>query len=127
MSETPTGHDMSRHWRLVSNDGGLVTGTWWVTRPNEKGRQHVKPIDVVMWSEGRHHGLTLKPDDLTVFVRDGIVEPISVLAHHDHVQREAEHRLDEIEAVVLAVIAAVDWPADVPMRAQGNEPEGASE
>jgi hypothetical protein len=111
MSET-TGHDMSRHWRLVNNDGGLITGTWWVTRPNEKGEQHVKPIDVVMWSEGRHHGLTIQPDDFTAFVKYGEVEPIHVRAHHDHVQREAEHRLDEIEAVVLAVIAAVDWPAD---------------
>lgn len=51
MSEQTTGHDMSRFWRLVNNDGGLITGTWWVTRPDEKrGTSHVKPIDVVMWS-----------------------------------------------------------------------------
>lgn len=112
MSETK-GHDMSRHWRLVNNEGGLITGTWWVTRPNEKGRQHVKPIDVVMWSEGRHHGLTLKPDDFTAFIKDGEVEPIHVSAHHDYVTREAESRLDEIAAVVLAVAAGAEWPAEV--------------
>ena len=40
---------MSRYWRLVTNDGGLITGTWWVTRPDgRKGTSHVKPIDVVM-------------------------------------------------------------------------------
>ncbi|MDR7253745.1 hypothetical protein J2X46_002735 [Nocardioides sp. BE266] len=108
-----TGHDMSRYWRLVNNDGGLITGTWWVTRPDDKkGTSHVKPIDVVMWSEGRHHGLTLKPDDFTAFVTDGVVEPISIRARHDHVQSEAGHRLAEIEAVVLTVIAAAEWPND---------------
>jgi hypothetical protein len=112
MSEPLTGHDMSRYWRIVTNEGGLITGTWWVTRPDDRrGTSHVKPIDVVMWSEGKHHGLTLKPDDFTAFVTDGVVEPISVRAHHDYVTREAESRLPEIEAVVLAVIAAVDWPS----------------
>lgn len=110
MPEITTGHDMSRYWRLVTNDGGLITGTWWVTRP-DKGRQHVKPIDVVMWSEGRHHGLALKPDDFTAFVADGVVEPISVRARHDHVTHEATSRLAEIEAAVLAVIAGAEWSA----------------
>ena len=108
-----TGHDMSRYWRLVNNDGGLITGTWWVTKPDTKGVAHVKPIDVVMWSEGRGHGLTLKSEDFTAFVKNGVVEPISVRARHDHVQREAEARLDEIRMAVLAVIAAADWPAEV--------------
>lgn len=71
-----TGHDMSRYWRLVSNDGGLITGTWWVTRPDKRGEQHVKPIDVTMWSEGRHHGLTLNSDNFTAFVKGSDVEPI---------------------------------------------------
>ena len=26
---THKGHDMSQHWRLVSVDGGPVTGTFW--------------------------------------------------------------------------------------------------
>jgi hypothetical protein len=78
-----TGHDMSRYWRLVSNEGGLITGTWWVSRPNGRGEQHVKPIDVVMWSEGRYSGVTLHSEDpgdpaagvVVVDVRrDGIVE-----------------------------------------------------
>lgn len=111
MSETPTAHDMSHYWRLVSNEGGLITGTWWVTRPDNRGEQHVTPIDVTIWSEGRHHGLLLKPDDLTVFLEDGVVEPITVHAHHDHVTREGNARKDEIEAAVLAVVAAVDWEA----------------
>ena len=111
MAEETKGHDMSRYWRLVNNDGGLITGTWWVTRPDEKGRQHINPIDVVMWSEGRHHGLTLRSDDFTAFIKDGEVEPINFRARHDHVQREAENRLDEIASVVLAVAAGAEWPA----------------
>jgi hypothetical protein len=114
MSETEqpiTGHDMSRFWRLVNNDGGLITGTWWVTRPDDrKGEQHIKPVDVTMWSEGRHHGLHLD-DAFTAFVANGEVKPIQVRSRHEHVQNEAEHRLSEIESVVLAVAAAVDWEA----------------
>lgn len=106
------GYDMSRFWRLVSNDGGLITGTWWVTRPDDrKGASHVKPIDVVMWSEGRHHGLTLHSEDFTAFVTDGVVEPIHIRARHDHVTSEANARADELAEVVLAVIGAVDWTA----------------
>lgn len=106
-----TGHDMSRFWRLVSNDGGLITGTWWVTRADRRGEQHVKPIDVVMWSEGRNSGLTLRSDDFTAFIKDGQVEPINVRARHSHVEAEANARLDEIAAAVLAVATAPDWPA----------------
>ena len=103
-------YDMSRHWRLVSNEGGLVTGTWWVTREDRRGEQHVKPIDVVMWSEDRSSGLTLKSEDFTAFVRGGEVEPISVHARYSHVEAEAKARLDEIAVVVLAVAAAPEWP-----------------
>jgi hypothetical protein len=105
-----TGHDMSRYWRLVSNDGGLITGTWWVTRPDRRGEQHVKPIDVTMWSEGRHSGLVLHSEDFTAFVRGGEVEPINVRARLAHVEAEANARLDEIAAAVLAVAAAPEWP-----------------
>lgn len=107
-----TGHDMSRYWRLVNNDGGLITGTWWVTRPDHRGDQHVRPIDVVMWSEGRHSGLTLHSDDFTAFVSGNKVEPIRVHAHHSHVTAEANARLDEIAAAVLAVADAPDWPEE---------------
>ena len=110
--EPTKGHDMSRYWRLVRNDSGLVTGIWWVTRPDRKGCQHVKPIDVVMWSEGRNHGLVLHSEDFTAFVTDGEVEPINVRARHDHVTHEAMGRRDEIEAAVLAVVAAVEWPEE---------------
>ena len=110
MSGEARGHDMSRYWRLVSNEGGDITGTWWVTRPDEKGEQHVKPIDVLMWAEGHHHGFTLKADDFTAFVTNGEVEPISIRARHEHVQHEAEDRHDEIAAVVAVVAASVEWP-----------------
>lgn len=109
MSAVTKGHDMSRYWRLVSNEGGLVTGTWWVTRPDAKGKQHVKPVDVTIWDEARHGGVILKLDDFTAFVRDGQVEPISVRSRHDHITAEAKGRLAEIEAAVLAVLAAVEW------------------
>lgn len=110
--EPTSGHDMSRYWRLVSNEGGLITGTWWVTRANRRGAQHVKPIDVVMWSEGRHSGLTLHMDDLTAFIKAGRVEPIDIRSRHSHVEAEARGRLDEIASAVLAVAAAADWPEE---------------
>ena len=104
------GHDMTHFWRLVSNDGGLVTGTWWVTRPDEHGKQHVQPIDVTMWSEGRHHGFTLHLNDFTAFIKGGEVEPIRVRSRHSHIESEANARLDEITAAARAVAASVDWP-----------------
>ena len=105
-----TGHDMSRYWRLVSNDGGLITGTWWVTRPGRRGEQHVKPIDVTMWSEGKYSGLVLHSEDFTAFVRGGEVEPIQVRARNPHVEVEANARLNEIATAVLAVAGAPEWP-----------------
>ena len=115
MTETTTevkGYDMSRYWRLASTDGGEVVGTWWVSRPDRRGTVHVKPIDVLLWAEGRHHGWTLKSDDFTAFITDGVVEPINVHSRHDHVTHEAMSRLPEIEAAVLAAAAAVEWPTD---------------
>jgi hypothetical protein len=112
--QATTGHDMSRYWRLVSNDGGLITGTWCVTRKNRRGEQHVKPIDVTMWSEGRHSGLRLHSEDFTAFVKDGQVKPLNVRARHSHVESEANARLDEIAAAVLVVAAAPEWPDDHP-------------
>lgn len=109
MSAQTKGHDMSRYWRLVNNEGGLVTGTWWVTRPDDKGKQHVTPVDVTIWDEARRGGVILKSDDFTAFVKDGQVEPIRVRARHIHVTAEANERLPEIEAAVLAVLAAVEW------------------
>lgn len=118
-----TGHDMSHYWRLVSNEGGLVTGTWWVTRKDRRGEQHVKPIDVVMWSEDRHSGLTLHSEDFTAFVRDGEVQPIRVRGRHSRVEAEANARLDEINAAVLAVVAALGWPDDPPDSAAAAAPD----
>lgn len=122
-----TGHDMSRYWRLVSNEGGLVTGTWWVTRPDREGRQHVKPIDVVMWSEGRHSGLTLHSDDFTAFIKGDEVEPISVYSTHPHVASEANARVGEIAAVALAVSRAAEWPDCEPTPASGEGEVGRDE
>lgn len=113
MTEHVKGHDMSRHWRLVTNEGGLITGTWWVTRPDERtGTSHARPVDVTMWNEGHHAGLKLHLNDFTAFVTDGAVDPILVRARHDYVTREATARLDEIETAVLDAVAAADWPAD---------------
>lgn len=111
MSAT-TGHDMSHFWRLVANDGGLITGTWWVTRPDRRGEQQVKPIDVTMWSEGRHSGLVLHSENFTAFVAGGEVKPIAVYDRLAHVTAEAKERMEEITAAVLAVAAAPNWPGE---------------
>lgn len=122
-----TGHDMSHYWRLVSNDGGLITGTWWVTRADRRGEQHVKPIDVTMWSEGRHSGLVLHSEDFTAFVRGGEVEPIKVRARLSHVEAEANARLGEIAAAVLAVASAPEWPVDPPEDTRVTSPADGRE
>ena len=59
------GHDMSHHWRLVSVEGGLVTGTFWVTRPSEKrrGQIYVYTVDVNIWDEDRGFGRCLTTKD----------------------------------------------------------------
>ena len=68
------GHDMSHHWRLVSVDGGPVTGTFWVQRPRLTAATWVIAVDVTVWDEDRTWGLVLIPGDLSAMVKDGVVD-----------------------------------------------------
>ena len=44
---------MTRYWRLVSVEGGPVTGTFWVRRPS--GRETVvTAVDVTVWADDAH-------------------------------------------------------------------------
>ena len=60
------GYDMTRYWRLVSVQG-IVSGTFWVTRPNEKrrGQIYVHTVDVNIWDEDRRFGRCLTTKDVT--------------------------------------------------------------
>ena len=112
MSE-PKGHDMSRHWRMVAVDGGRVTGTWWVTRPDRRGEVHVKPIDVTIWNGPERHWGRFCTDTrgLTAFVKG------AELSIPEHMIRgpwrdDALAALDEVAASIRAAVAAVEWEAD---------------
>lgn len=116
---TPVGHDMSRFWRLVSIENGRVTGTAWVTRPTDKGEQHVKAVDLVVWSDDQHHtGITVS--DLTAFVRDGVVDlPRHMIQGPEWVQAEVWDQVDAVKAAMLAASITVVWPA----KDEGNDHE----
>lgn len=105
------GYDMSRSWRLVATDGGPVTGTWWVTAPDAKrgGQQHVTPVEVTIWDEGRHYGYTLGRNDFTAFIRDGEVEPLQ-LSTRDHCEAFVRDNMPAVIAAVLAAAAGAEWP-----------------
>lgn len=111
MSNEPivTGHDMSRYWRLVSIENGPVTGTVWVTKP-DRGEQHVKPVDLIIWDEGHHSGMTIT--DLTAWIRDGVVE-IPEHMIRGNARLEVLDRIEAVKVAVLAAASAVTWPAEV--------------
>ena len=76
MAPKVTAYDMGKFWRLVTVDGGLVTGTFWVSlgRSADSQAVHVKTVDVVVWAdERRSSGRVLYSDSLTAFIEDGEV------------------------------------------------------
>lgn len=102
------GHDMSHHWRLVSVEGGLVTGTFWVTRPSEKrrGQIYVYTVDVNIWDEDRGFGRCLTTKDVTATVIDGVPDLRIIRGRWaDLTEDDAEH----LKAAVLAAANAVEW------------------
>ena len=116
MTKTPKwlpdarGWDMTRYWRLVSVEG-IVSGTFWVTRPNEKrrGQIYVHTVDVNIWDEDRRFGRCLTTKDVTATVTDGVPDLGIVRGRWaDLTEDDAEH----LKAAVLAAANAVDWPAD---------------
>lgn len=110
MSIEATGYDMSKYWRLVATDGGLVTGTWWVQAPHH-GSQNVTPVDVTVWVEGRHWGRSLYTRDLTASVEDGQVEIPEHMIRAETRDHVLEH-IDHVKAAVLAAVAAVHFDED---------------
>src|SRR5690606_12561987 len=89
-------YDMSEHWKLVSVDGGLVTGTVWVTR------KHVRPVDVTVWDgPERHSGRIVYSDGFTAFIEDGKAR---IPDHMIHGLAEGDVRasLVNVEAACLA-------------------------
>ena len=104
------GHDMSRYWRLVSVEG-IVSGTFWVDRPDEKrrGQIHVHTVDVNIWDEDRRFGRRLTTKDVTATVTDGVPDLRIVRGRWaDLTEDDAEH----LKAAVLAAANAVEWPVD---------------
>lgn len=108
MMSTPKGHDMSQHWRLVSVDGGPVTGTFWVSKPDHR-RQIVKAIDVSVWFDdhtwGRHF------TDMTALIKAGEVDILDRTID-ERVRADVLTQLDALKAAVLAAATAVTWPQD---------------
>lgn len=103
-----TGHDMSRFWRLVSVKNGLVTGTFWVSRPNDKrDEQIVKAVDVLVWHEKEHYSGRVI-NDMTAFIRGGEVDlPPHMI--REQVRDDVLAKIDEVKVAILAAAAAVTW------------------
>ena len=101
------GHDMSHHWRLVSVEG-IVSGTFWVTRPDEKrrGKIHVHAVDVTLWDEERAFGRCFATNDVTATVINGVPELGIVRGRWaDLTEDDAEN----LRAAVLAAANAIEW------------------
>lgn len=104
------GCDMSHHWRLVYVEGGPVTGTFWVQRPQLTAATWVIAVDVTVWDEDRTWGPVLIPGDLSAVVEGGTVD-LAVLRPRSN-EEFVREREDDIKAAVLAAANAVEWPAD---------------
>ena len=105
------GHDMSHFWRLVSVEGP-VSGTFWVTRPDEKrrGQIHVSAVDVTLWDdERRRFGRCFATKDVTATVTDGVPDLGIVRGRWADLTEDDAERL---KAAVLAAANAVEWPTD---------------
>lgn len=110
MSSEPKGHDMSRSWRLVSVEGGCVTGTFWVAAPSRKCRQVVKAVDVLVWvNEERIWGRVVT--DMTAFVEGGEVH-INPRMIDEQVRDDVLAQIDAMKSAVKAAADAVEWGED---------------
>ena len=103
-----TAHDMGRYWRLVTVDGGLVTGAFWVALPLPAHRNqsvHVKTVDVIVWADERHtSGCCLDSADLTAFVDDGEVR----IPEHMISKQIRWDVLDAMDAMKIAIRLAAE-------------------
>jgi hypothetical protein len=126
MTKTPKrlpdarGWDMTRYWRLVSVDGGPVTGTFWVTRPDEerRGKIHVYAVDVTLWDEERTFGRCFTTNDVTATVIDGVPDLGIVRGRWaDLTEDDAEH----FKAAALAAANAVEWEPLAALDAMGAD------
>jgi len=113
------GYDMTRYWRLVSVQG-IVSGTFWVTRPDEKrrGKIHVHAVDVTLWDEDRNFGRCFTTKDVTATVIDGVPDLGIVRGRWaDLTEDDAEH----FKAAVLAAANAVEWEPLAALDAMGAD------
>ena len=125
MTKTPKrlpdarGWDMTRYWRLVSVEG-IVSGTFWVTRPDEerRGQIYAHTGDVNIWDEERRFGRCLTTKDVTATVIDGVPDLGIVRGRWaDLTEDDAEH----LKAAVLAAANAVEWEPLAALDAMGAD------
>ena len=97
---------MTRYWRLVSVEG-IVSGTFWVTRPDERrGQIRVSAVDVTLWDEERAFGRCFATNDVTATVIDGVPRLGVVRGRWaDLTEDDAEN----LRAAVLAAANAIEW------------------
>ena len=107
----PKGYDMSEHWRLVSVDGGPLTGTFWVTRATDRWPARVTSIDATLWDRTADYGFVYGPRDLSADVVNGQAE-LDVRTVPERRRALVEDYLDEVRAA-LAAAAAIAWPSAV--------------
>lgn len=101
------GWDMTRYWRLVSVQG-LASGTFWVTRPDEKrrGLAHVYTVDVILWDEVRSFGRGFTTNDVAATVIDGVPDLGTVRGRWADL---TEEDVKNMKSAVLAAANAAEW------------------
>ena len=107
------GHDMSHFCRLVSVEGGPVTGTFRVHRPTRlTAGAWVIAVDVTVLDEEQRRvwRQVLNHRDLSAVVEDGVVDLI--VLHPRGNEEFVREREADIKAAVLAAANAVEWPVD---------------
>lgn len=126
MSANVQAYDMGRFWRLVSVDGGRVTGTFWVSH-NADGEPHsVRSVDVTVWADEQHSwGRTLYSDSLTAFISGDEIR----IPKHMIRERVRDDVLDAMDAMTnairLAVAAAAEAGAAMTVPAHTNTTNAA--
>lgn len=109
MPDDITACDMSRYWRLVSVSDCPVTGTFWVSRPDQQGTL-VQAVKVTVWADPqRTWGRVVT--DMTAWVKGDEVDiPEHMIDYR--VRADVLDQLDDVKAAVLAAARAVEWGDD---------------
>ena len=106
MPDDITACDMSRYWRLVSVSDCPVTGTFWVSRPDQQGTL-VQAVKVTVWADPQRTWGRVVTDMIAWVKGDAVHLPEHIAGAS--ASPAVLDRAEAIKAAVLAAARAVDW------------------